>query len=686
MSEAGPSADLELRFLPGIGPLRAAALAACGLHTVWDLLHWPPQYCGEAPDEISAGPLPRGRPVQVRAQVLRLVNPQRGWRGRTSFEVHLRRADGSPLRARFFNAGYLRDRLCPGESYLFEGRTDPRLAGVLNHPRFSHLVQGLADARPGRQGGEVRYRLPPGIGEQTLRQAVGLALERHLVAVADPAGLLAADQYQAQLRAIHRPADQAAYEAARQVLAERELLALAWLLQRRRARITGRVGRSWRWDEQIHARALARLPFSLTPGQVAAGAEIRADMQAASPMYRLLQGDVGSGKTALALLACLAVIADRAQAMILAPTAVLAQQHHDFCCRCLAGSRVRVGLLTGGTPARERSALLAALASGELHLLIGTHALLEDRVVVADLGLAVIDEQHKFGVAQRARLVAKAQVDAGRPQVDLLILTATPIPRTLALTLFGDLAVSRIADKPPGRAPVRTEVRRLRPDDLIAAITSALAAGGRAYVVTPLKDESENLAAADAMSVAGALVEHFGPDTVGLVHGSLREEDKIAALRAFRDGHTRILVATTVIEVGVDVPEANLMAVLDAERFGLAQLHQLRGRIGRGPLPGLCQLYHRKPQGADRLQVLAGSDDGLDIAQADLDERGPGEFLGTRQHGLPVLTLADLNRDARILEQAHNRVRQALSAGHDMPPDLARFLPDDHRAELLSGG
>ena len=684
--ETEPSPSLELRFLPGIGPLRAAALAACGLRTVWDLLHWPPQYCGEAPDEVSAGPLPRGRPVQVRAQVLRLVTPQRGWRGRTSFEVHLRRADGSPARARFFNAGYLRDRLCPGESYLFEGRTDPHQAALLNHPRFSHLIQGLTDPQPGRQGGEVRYRLPPGIGEQILRRAVGLVLDRHLPAIHDPAGLLSPDRYQAHLRAIHRPTDQAAYEAARQVLAERELLALAWLLQRRRARITGRVGRSWRWDEHIHARALARLPFTLTPGQTEAGAQIRADLQATSPMYRLLQGDVGSGKTALALLACLAVIADRAQAMILAPTAVLAQQHHDFCGRCLKGSRVRVGLLTGGTPAKERGALLAALASGEMDLLIGTHALLEDRVVVADLGLAVIDEQHKFGVAQRARLVAKAQVDGDRPPVDLLILTATPIPRTLALTLFGDLAVSRIADKPPGRAPVRTEVLRLRQPDLLSAITAARAAGGRAYVVTPLKDESESLTAADAISVAGALVEHFGPEEVGLVHGSLREDDKIAALRAFRDGRTRILVATTVIEVGVDVPEANLMAVLDAERFGLAQLHQLRGRIGRGPLPGLCQLYHRSPQGGERLRVLAASDDGLDIAQADLAERGPGEFLGTRQHGLPVLTIADLNRDARILEQAHARVRTALAAGQNMPTSLARFLPDDHRAELLSGG
>ncbi len=678
------AADTPLRFLPGIGPKRAAAFAAAGLHTVWDLLHHVPRCAGEAPAELAAGPLPRNAMLQVRGRVERVGLRHIG-RRRSVVEARLLREDATPFTARFFNATYLRERLIVGEWYLFEGRSDRRQAATLNHPRFTHLARGAADPTAARSGCDLAYRLPPGIGEAALRRAIDHALEHHLTTIDDPAGAMAPAAYHQLLLQLHRPERRDAHEAARAAVAQRELLALAWLLQTRRSRVTGRPGRAWRWNALIHEHALARLPFRLTPGQHQACAQIRHDLQAAAPMYRLLQGDVGSGKTALALLACLAVIADGAQALFLAPTAVLAQQHHDFCHACLAGSRVSLGLLTGGTPPAQRERLLARLAAGELDLLIGTHTLLEDRVRTAELGLAVIDEQHKFGVAQRSRLVAKAD-DAAAKQVDLLVLTATPIPRTLALTLFGDLAVSSITGRPPGRRGVDTHCARYSLPALETAIAEALAADGRAFVVTALVEGSERVEAVDAVTLAQALAQRFDPAEVGLLHGALSETDKLAQLAAFKAGTTRILVATTVIEVGVDVPEANLMAVCDAERFGLAQLHQLRGRIGRGRLPGRCLLLYRHRDRAQRLEVLAQTGDGLRVAEADLADRGPGEFLGTRQHGLPTLAVADLERDAQLLQTAHDQVRAAIAAGQPMPGGLARFLPEAHRAELLRGG
>ena len=656
----------SLQFLKGIGPARATALAAAGFRHPWDVLHTFPRLVGLPPALSESGPLPLGQAVRVHAQLIHARPRFAGGRG-MALEAALRRADGLTLTARFFNAGYLRRLLVPGEWFVWEGRSDASKPGLLLHPTFQHLAGGAAGGNTTDEGSicRVAYRLPEGVGERAFTGLVDQLLAQVLPQCTDPAGQCDDTMWQAGLRAVHHPPDAAAHEQARRLLAERELLALAWTLRGRRVAVTGAPGRALRWDDDTHTRALARLPFTLTPGQQAALAEIRADVQRPAPMYRLLQGDVGSGKTALALITMLAAIAEQRQTVLLAPTAVLAQQHADFINRCLSGTRVQVGLLTGGTASAERQALLAAVAAGSIHVLIGTHAVLTEDVRFHDLAVVVIDEQHKFGVHQRATLVNKAAL---RPH--LLLMTATPIPRTLALTAFGDLAVSRIVGRPPGRAAVTTEIRVGLAAQVIPLLEH-LAAGDQALVICALREAGEQ--AHDVAQVFAAVQERFGA-AVEVLHGALSDERKLAVMARFRSGEVRILVATTVVEVGIDVAALALAIVLDAERFGLAQLHQLRGRLGRGTRPGTCLLLHAPDADCERLAILATTDDGLAIAEADLAARGPGELLGSQQHGTLRLRVADLVRDLDLLQAAHQRVAHAGPMAV-MPPALAAWVP-----------
>jgi len=674
--------DTPLRFLPGIGPARAKLLADDGLVTVWDAVHRIPHSAGVPPPLHAGGSLPRGTAVRLRVRLVR-TRPLFG-RGRQrglGAEADFMQVDNTPVRARFFNAGWLRRHLVVNEWYLLEGRSDEKTANLLLHPTFLHLTGGESQALPVEPGVRVSYQLPDGISAKNFAAVIERCLGEALPHLHDPADILPDADYQLALRNLHYPSDPLVHERSRRLLAERELLALAWRLHERRRHITTQPGRAWSWTDDIHRRALARLPFTLTSGQTLALAEIRADMQAGAPMYRLLQGDVGSGKTALALLAALAVIADGAQVLLLAPTAVLAHQHATFIGRCLEGSRVRWATLTGGSTTTERQRIIPDLAAHRLDLLIGTHALLEESISAPCLGLAIIDEQHKFGVDQRAALLARRSTDAFHP--DLLLMTATPIPRTLALTAFGDLAVSRIQGKPPGRATVQTEVRIGLEDAAEAAVADCLAHHGQAFVICPLRDESDSQSASDAISVHQRMAERFGATCVALLHGALSEEAKIAALSRFVAGNATVLVATTVIEVGIDVPAATLLVVLDANRFGLAQLHQLRGRIGRGDNPGRCLLLHRGNDAAERLAVLAAHDDGLMIAEADLATRGPGQLLGTDQHGSLRLAIAELPSDIDLLHAAHQQVR---SSQQTMPLGLQRFAIWRSDSTTLAGG
>jgi len=425
-------------------------------------------------------------------------------------------------------------------------------------------------------------------------------------------------------------------------------------------------------DTPTADKLLERFPFSLTAAQERVVAEIKGDMAEPHPMNRLLQGDVGSGKTAVALIASLIAIDNGYQAAVMAPTEILAEQHYFNLREWLEGVDVTICLLTGKVKGKERDELYQAITEGEAHLVVGTHALIQEGVSFKRLGLGVVDEQHRFGVMQRARLKRKGTVP------DLLVMTATPIPRTLAMTLYGDMEVSVLDELPPGRGPIATKVYREKErEEVYQRVGEEIAQGRQAYCVYPLVEESERMDLRDATQGAQRLQGEVFPNaTVGLIHGRMKGEEKERTMRAFHQGEIQILVATTVIEVGIDCPNATVMVVEHAERFGLSQLHQLRGRIGRGPHPSVCLLLAVPRLGKEawrRLKVMEETTDGFRIAEEDLAIRGPGEFLGVRQWGLPDFRVANLMRDVRLLQQAR-REAFALIEG-DPQLTLEAHLP-----------
>jgi ATP-dependent DNA helicase RecG len=478
---------------------------------------------------------------------------------------------------------------------------------------------------------------------------------------------LRAPTFVAALAAMHnpqQPGDIDPIGPAATRLAYDELLANQLALLMVRARMRTLAGRSNVSDGRRAAKIEAALPYRLTGAQAKALEEIRADLAAPKRMLRLLQGDVGSGKTIVALLAMADVVEAGRQAALMAPTEILARQHFERMRPLAEAAGLRLAILTGRDKAAERNRTLAALAQGEIDIAVGTHALFQESVVFADLGLAVVDEQHRFGVHQRLALASKGEA------VDLLVMTATPIPRTLVLTYFGDMDVSALTEKPPGRSPIDTRAMPLdRLTDVVAAIGRAIASGARAYWVCPLVEESEELDVAAAQERAEALRAIFG-SAVDVIHGRMKGPDKDAAMERFQRGETKVLVATTVIEVGVDVPEATIMVIEHAERFGLAQLHQLRGRVGRGTGRSTCLLLYKAPLGEvarARLEILRETEDGFRIAEEDLRLRGEGEVLGARQAGAPGFRLARLELHGQLLSLARDEAQAAL----DRSPRLA---------------
>ena len=476
------------------------------------------------------------------------------------------------------------------------------------------------------------------------------------------------------LELVHRPrspADLAATGPARQRLAYDELLASQLALAGVRGRLRRGDGRQMVGTGQIAGAIVAALPFRLTAGQEQALAEIRADLAAPERMLRLLQGDVGSGKTVVALLAMATAIEAGRQAALMAPTEILARQHHERLSELAGKAGLRSALITGRDKPKEREAKLAALVAGEFDFVVGTHALFTEQIAFRDLGLVVVDEQHRFGVNQRLALAEKGTA------ADMLVMTATPIPRTLVMTVFGDMDVSILREKPAGRQPITTAlVNADRLHDVVAGVARAVREGARVYWVCPLVTESEFVDLVAAEDRYRALREAFG-DGVRLVHGQLKPAEKDAAMADFQSGRAQILVATTVIEVGVDVPEASVMVIEHAERFGLAQLHQLRGRVGRGRAKSSCVLVYKGPlgeAGEARLRVMRDTEDGFVIAEKDLELRGEGELIGTRQSGLPNFRLADLDVHAGLLAAAREEAAAVVAQDPHLESERGRHL------------
>ncbi len=627
----------------------------------------------------SIAEAPVGEPVTL-AVTVAVHRPPPPGRGRSPYKILVQDETGD-ITLVFFNAprGRLESLLPVGKRRFVSG-TIELYDGMrqMVHPARILDERGARDLPPV----EAVYGLTEGVSSRMVGKYVAAALKRvPKLPEWQDAAFLARNGFAAfdeSLNALHRPdaADKLTEEElerspARRRLAYDELLASQLALALVRSRMRRLPGRANAGDGRLVAAIRRALPFTLTPSQEEAVAEIRRDLVADTRMLRLLQGDVGSGKTAVALLAMASAIEAGRQAALMAPTEILARQHFERLAPLAVGAGLRIALLTGRDRGAERRTILAGLAEGVIDIVVGTHALFQDEVAFHDLGLAVVDEQHRFGVHQRLALGAKGEA------VDILVMTATPIPRTLALTCFGDMDVSVLREKPAGRLPIATRlVSSERLEEVIAALGRAVAAGDRVYWICPLVAESETVDLAAAEDRFEDLRKVFG-DAVGLVHGRLAGRDKDAAMDRFSRGETKILVSTTVIEVGVDVPEATVMVIEHAERFGLAQLHQLRGRVGRGERPSTCLLLYKGPLGPTaqaRLETMRETEDGFRIAEEDLRLRGEGEVLGTRQSGLPGFRLARLDVDGELLAAARDDARLIVDRDPDLTGERGRAL------------
>jgi len=663
-SAPGVRLDIPVQFLKGVGERRAELLARIGIRTARDLLlHIPFRYL----DATQITPIARAKDARVGSDVTvvgRVIStgviPTR--RGLRVFQAVIQDASG------LIECGW------PGRPFLERQITKGLLLLVTGPVRHFHgkqlqprefIVLAEEDEEPRGKLLPV-YRVTEGLTVRQLRRLIEQHLDGLLANVADelPAAWRAAADaldLRASLAAVHRPESLASAEAGRRRLAFEELmlfqLVLArarWLAKRSRAGIRFEVRREFTTGLRQH------LPFDLTAAQKRCIREIVADQIAPERMHRLLQGDVGSGKTVVALFAMLVAVENGYQAAMMAPTELLAEQHAATLTRLLAPLGMVPELLIGRMTAAEKALTRERLESGGARLVVGTHALIQEGVTFHKLGLVVIDEQHRFGVEQRALLAEK---NAGSAP-DVLLLSATPIPRTLALALYGDLDVSRLDEPPPGRKPVRTAIRgeraRARVFDFVRREVQA---GHQAYIVYPVIDETEALDLKAATRMADYLAKEIFPDlTVGLVHGRVPADERDLVMRRFRAGEIPVLVATTVIEVGIDVPNATVMVIEHPDRFGLAQLHQLRGRIGRGAAASHCILMVGEGEAKDRLERFAATEDGFAIAELDLKERGQGELVGAKQAGAVEFRYADWSKDTDLLAVAHRLARDVIAA------------------------
>jgi ATP-dependent DNA helicase RecG len=661
---ATPDLTTPLQYLKGVGPERAKLLARKELQTVEDALFFLPIRHEDRTHLTPLRAIRVGEVVTTAGTVAGISPPPPG-RNRAPLVLLLRDASGYGT-ATLFGRGWLSRVLQRGQRLILHGKGARFKDKVTLQVQDWELVES-DDDEPIHAGALVPvYSTTEGLPQRALRALQWRLVEAHAREIVEtlPEALRRRRELPGladAVRGAHFPRDEPERQTAIRRLAYEDFLLLQLGLAILRARTTREQGIAMRPPGALVTKLRETLPWSLTAAQERVWGEIRHDMAAPYPMHRLLQGDVGSGKTIVAALAVLTAVEAGYQAAVMAPTEILAEQHFMTLSRLLPPLGVPVTLLTSALRARERTERRTAVAAGEIGCVIGTHALVQERVEFRRLGLVVVDEQHRFGVNQRARLKAKGE------HPDVLVMTATPIPRTLALTVYGDLDVSVLDELPPGRKPVvtaaRTESRR---PQIYAFLREQVAAGRQIYVVYPLIEESEAMDLKAATDMAAHLQKDVFPElVVGLLHGRLAFEDKDAIMQRFKAGEIHVLVSTTVIEVGIDVANASVMLIEHAERFGLSQLHQLRGRVGRGPWKSYCILLTAGKLGDDaerRVQAMVETNDGFKIAEVDLQVRGPGEFFGTRQSGLPEFRVADLLRDAALLEEAR-RDAQAIIAG-----------------------
>ena len=684
-SAGRPPGKVAVSAFPGVGSALADKLHRLGLRRPADLvLHLPLRY----EDETRITPLAEALPGVEGQFEVEVVDCEIAYRPRRQLVARVRDAadPGATLVLRFLNFYPSQQKqLQPGRRLRVFGEPRGGFFGTeMVHPRVHVVAEG--EALPAAL--TPVYPTTAGLAQGVIRRLVTQALDRADLSDTLPEemlGELCLPSFEAAILALHHPPPGMAGEALEERLAPAwrrirfdELLAQQMSLRRAyEARRRHGAPALTASPADLAARLIAGLPFSLTGAQRRAWDEIAADMAQAHPMQRLLQGDVGSGKTVVAALAMLRAVENGWQAAMMAPTEILAEQHWRKLDAWLRPMGIEVAWLSGGRRKAERKAAMEALATGRTMLAVGTHALIEGEVSFSRLGLAIVDEQHRFGVRQRLDLKRKG---GGRLEPHQLTMSATPIPRTLAMSYYADLDVAVLDELPPGRRPVLTKlVAENRRAEVLARVRDACRDGRQAYWVCPLIEESETLELQTALETFERLRTELPDRSVGLVHGRLKPEEKAEVMAAFAAGRTDVLVATTVIEVGVDVPNASLMVIEHAERFGLAQLHQLRGRVGRGAAESACILLYAAPLSAtarERLKVIYENTDGFEIARHDLKMRGPGEFIGARQSGAPLLRFADLE-DAVLVEAARREAERLLRE--------APAIADAHLARWMAG-
>jgi ATP-dependent DNA helicase RecG len=672
--------DTPVQYVKGVGPVRADQLSQLGIITVEDLLSYFPRRFDLRKQAMPIDSLQGDEPAATISGEVQGVKDQ-PFGKRPHFEVTIDDGTGWAI-LKWFHGGYLRDQIRPGMQIAASGKVGLyREAIQMINPRHQILWDASGASLDQDEmlpvypaGGKLSSGIIGSIIQKVLPQAGDLLLEWHPQAFLEPRGLMPRP---AAVGAMHRPEDTEQWARARRRLAYDECLLMQLGIALIRLREVSRPAHALNLTATIDQRIRARFPFALTEAQDRVVAEIASDLGRDRPANRLIQGDVGSGKTIVALYAALLAVANRKQVAIMAPTEILANQHFLKVTQYLSGSQVRIERLVGGMPAKERARILDGLATGSIDIIIGTHALISEGVAYKDLALVVVDEQHKFGVRQRTEFRGKGY------SPHYLVMTATPIPRTLAMTVFGDLDVSVIDAMPPGRGDIVTQcVAEDELDAVMDAVRARLAVGQQAYFIYPLVNPSPQLELRAAMESYDELREGELADySIGLIHGQMPADEKNRIMREFEAGTIQVLVASVVVEVGLDVANANVMVIMHAERFGLAQLHQLRGRIGRSEQDALCLLVASpgNPVARQRLDVMVETRDGFKIAEEDLRIRGPGEIFGTRQHGLPELKVADLIEDFDLLRLAR---RDAFGIVHE-DPLLSAPHHQKLRAEVL---